>query len=186
MNLPSNPADQPRSILVVDDDEVFRNRLVESLRNRGCLANPARSFSEAIAKLETQSHEAAVIDLRLLESTGVESSGLELIEAIRKLAPDMKLVMLTGYGSIATAVDAVRLGACNYLTKPANADEILAAFSGGTNTDKISTPSLAKAEWEHIQRVLSDCGGNVTHAAKFLGIPRRTLQRKLAQLPPRK
>lgn len=175
-----------QSIIIVDDDEVFRNRLLDALSRRGCNARAVSSFSEAVVEIQRDPPDAAVFDLRLVESDGTESSGLELIQSVRKFAPEMKIVMLTGYGSIATAVDAVRLGACNYLTKPANADEILAAFSGVTSSDRITTPSLARAEWEHIQRVLADCGGNITHAAKFLNIPRRTLQRKLAQFPPRK
>jgi two-component system response regulator RegA len=101
------------------------------------------------------------------------------------------VVVLTGYGSIATAVDAIKLGAVHYLTKPADADEVVAAFTraapeaaAAAPVDEIAAPSLARAEWEHINRVLSDCGGNVSEAARRLGMHRRSLQRKLAKFPP--
>ena len=100
--------------------------------------------------------------------------------------PQVRIVMLTGYGSIATAVDAVRAGAVNYLAKPADADQILAALNG-TGSDgpgELPVPSLARVEWEHIQRILTDCDGNISEAARRLGIHRRSLQRKLGKLPP--
>ena len=112
-------------------------------------------------------------------------SGLELVKALLEMDPHTKIVVLTGYGSIATAIGAVRLGATHYLSKPADADDIVAAFARGdapplapTDVD-YQAPSLARAEWEHINRVLSDCGGNISEAARRLGIHRRSLQRKL-------
>jgi two-component system response regulator RegA len=123
----------------------------------------------------------AVLDLRM-----PGGSGLELLRELKRQDPATRVLMLTGYGSIATAVEAVREGAIGYLPKPADADEILAALAGA-NTAKergIDTPSLARAEWEHIQRVLSDCGGNISEAARRLGIHRRSLQRKLHKYPP--
>jgi two-component system sensor histidine kinase RegB len=114
-------------------------------------------------------------------------SGLDVVRAIRALRPDAVIVVLTGYGSIATAVDAVRLGATHYLTKPADASDLLAAFARGTQgaaaPADFEVPSLARAEWEHIHRVLSDCNGNISQAARALRIQRRSLQRKLAKYP---
>ena len=123
----------------------------------------------------------AVLDLRM-----PGGGGLELLKELRRQDPSTRVLMLTGYGSISTAVEAVREGAVGYLPKPADADEILAALNG-TNTAKqsgVETPSLARAEWEHIQRVLTDCGGNISEAARRLGIHRRSLQRKLHKYPP--
>jgi two-component system response regulator RegA len=119
-------------------------------------------------------------------------SGLELLQALLAIDPATKIVVLTGYGSIATAIDAVRLGATHYLPKPADADDIVAAFARGESPPleppepDYQAPSLARAEWEHINRVLSDCGGNISEAARRLGIHRRSLQRKLQKYPPTK
>ena len=127
----------------------------------------------------------AVVDLKM-----PGGSGLDVLESLLEIDPSTRVVILTGYGSIATAVDAVRLGAVNYLPKPADADDILAAFDRGEKppqhrTDlEFDAPSLARAEWEHINRVLADCGGNISEAARRLGIHRRTLQRKLEKYPP--
>ncbi len=117
-------------------------------------------------------------------------SGLELVRDLRNTDPFTRILVLTGYGSIATAVEAIRLGAQDYLPKPADADDILAALSRGFDDHKamphdFQAPSLARAEWEHIHRVLSDCTGNVSEAARRLGIHRRSLQRKLQRYPPR-
>ncbi len=129
--------------------------------------------------------ERAIIDLRM-----PGKSGLELLRDLKALEPATEIVMLTGYGAIATAVDAIRLGAKHYLPKPATADEILAAFEQGDGDPLAGTehpldaPSLARTEWEHINRVLADCGGNISEAARRLGIHRRSLQRKLQKYPP--
>jgi two-component system response regulator RegA len=118
------------------------------------------------------------------------ASGLELLRALKRVDPNTEVVLLTGYGSIPSAVEAVRAGATNYLTKPAEPDEIEAAFRGearaASDEPVHDTPSLDRASWEHIQRVLSDCGGNISEAARRLGLHRRTLQRKLQKIPSRR
>lgn len=166
------------SILVVDDDEVFRKRLVKAFEDRGLQAFSASNIEQA--KHFSKSADLAVIDLRL-----ADESGLDALKSLKEISPKTQIVMLTGYGSIANALEATKLGAINYLSKPANADEILAAFNETKPSNISAPPSLARAEWEHIQRVLADCGGNISHAAKQLGLPRRSLQRKLSKLPPK-
>jgi two-component system response regulator RegA len=127
--------------------------------------------------------DGILLDMRL----GNED-GLSLIPELKRRFPVSRLIVLTGYGSIPGAMEAVRLGADDYLLKPVGVDRIVAAFSGREKIAPLSftgeLPSLARVEWEHIQRVLSDCGGNVSHAAEALGIDRRTLQRKLSKIPP--
>jgi two-component system response regulator RegA len=172
------------SILVVDDDDRFRERLVRAFADRGHDAQGARDAAEARSFAEADSPEWAVVDLRM-----PGSSGLEVLRELLAIDPATRIVVLTGYGSIATAVEAVRLGAVDYLTKPADADQILAALSGVRPRDGErvgDVPSLARVEWEHIQRVLADCQGNVTQAAKALGLHRRSLQRKLGKYPVRR
>jgi len=176
-------ADERRTILVVDDDEVFRNRLVRAFAERGLEARGAANAGEALAAATAESPELAVVDLRM-----PDRSGLEVVRALKDMDPATSVVVLTGYGSIATALEAVRLGAAHYLTKPADADEILRAFHRretprGEAVSPEHVPSLARAEWEHIQRVLVDCKGNVSQAARVLGVHRRSLQRKLAKWP---
>jgi two-component system response regulator RegA len=169
------------SILIVDDDEVLRERLATAIRARGYEVRTAGSADEAMREVAKDSPEMAVLDLKM-----PGGSGLDLLKELRRVDPHTRVLMLTGYGSIATAVEAVREGAVGYLPKPADADEILAALAG-THTQKVpglETPSLARAEWEHIQRVLTDCGGNISEAARRLGIHRRSLQRKLHKYPP--
>lgn len=169
-----------RSILVVDDDEAFRSRLVRAFRDRGLEARGACDVEEAIGLARQESPELAVVDLRM-----PGRSGLDLVRELLAIDPATAVIVLTGYGSIATAVEAIRLGACNYLPKPADADEILAAFERrpGEAAPAPQVPSLARAEWEHINRVLADCGGNISQAARLLGLHRRSLQRKLAKYP---
>jgi two-component system response regulator RegA len=182
-------ADKP-SILIVDDDDVYRNRLARAFVDRGYDVRTAGDYDSAIAVIDGDSPEFAVLDLKM-----PGKSGLELVKALRDLDPATKTVMLTGYGSIATAIDAVRLGATYYLSKPADADDIVAAFARGEAppleppepaSEEYKAPSLARAEWEHINRVLSDSGGNISEAARRLGIHRRSLQRKLQKYPPNK
>lgn len=174
------------SILIVDDDELFRTRLAAAFERRGYEARAADGYEEAVHLARLDSPELAVVDLRM-----DGPSGLELLRDLREIDPATKIVMLTGYGSIATAVEAMRLGAVNYVPKPADADEILVAFERGEGppleaTDReFDAPSLARAEWEHINRVLADCGGNISETARRLGIHRRSLQRKLQKYPPR-
>lgn len=176
------------SILIVDDDEIFRCRLVRAFSERGYESIGAANYDEAIEQARKDSPEMAVLDLRM-----PGQSGLELLKALLEIDPATKIVMLTGYGSIATAIDAVRLGATHYLPKPADVDDILAAFNRAENPpleppepEYVKAPSLARTEWEHINRVLSDCGGNISESARRLGIHRRSLQRKLQKYPPNK
>ena len=168
------------SILLVDDDEVLRERLAQALRSRGYEVKTAGNAAEALREVASESPEMAVLDLKM---PGM--SGLELLRELRHQDPATRVLMLTGYGSIATAVQAVREGAVGYLPKPADADEILAALNGQQTAKQtgVETPSLARAEWEHIQRVLADCDGNVSEAARALSMHRRSLQRKLSKYP---
>jgi two-component system response regulator RegA len=172
----------PRSLLVVDDDEAFRTRLIRALADRGFETSGARDYDQAMALARSESPELALVDLRL-----PGKSGLELVRDLKALDLTTTIVVLTGYGSIATAVESVRLGAASYLTKPVDADAVVAAFDDqppdGTRPVPAPQP-LARVEWEHIQRVLADCDGNVSQAARLLGIHRRSLQRKLAKNPP--
>lgn len=177
-----------QSILIVDDDEVFRRRLARAFEDRGYDTRVASDFESAVASATEDSPELAVTDLKM-----PGRSGLELVQALHEIDPATKVVVLTGYGSIATAIDAVRLGATYYLPKPADADDIVAAFARAEappleppEPEYQEAPSLARAEWEHINRVLSDCGGNISEAARRLGIHRRSLQRKLQKYPPLK
>jgi two-component system response regulator RegA len=175
-------------LLLVDDDEVFRERLGRALRARGYEVATAGDHEAALALGRKQRFDFAVVDLRM-----PSGSGLALIEPLRALAPGARIVVLTGYGSIASAVEALRLGAHDYLAKPVDADDIIGALGGegarpaaaGTPGAPAATPTLARAEWEHIQRVLTDCGNNISEAARRLGITRRTLQLKLKKYPPR-
>lgn len=171
------------SLLIVDDDEVFRSRLVLALRGRGYEVREASDAETAIEQARAETPERALVDLRI-----PGASGLDLVKSLKALDPATQIVVLTGYGSIATAIEAVRLGARDYLTKPVDVDRIVAALEGASDDrspgeDPEQTPSLARVEWEHIQRVLSDCEGNVSEAARRLGVHRRSLQRKLARFP---
>ncbi len=179
---------EPISILLVDDDETFRARLARALRERGYDVHQAASPQGAVELAMAESPELALVDLRM-----PGGSGLDLVRDLVRIDPSTNVVVLTGYGSIATALEAVRLGATHYLSKPADVDEILAAFarrhqSAGDAPLPLpdAVPSLARMEWEHIQRVLTDCGGNVSQAARLLGVHRRSLQRKLGKYPVRR
>lgn len=172
------------SLLLVDDDEALRERLARALERRGCRVRTAASADEALALARAQPPSYAVIDLRM-----PGRSGLEVLRELRQLDASCEALILTGYGSIPTAVEATRLGAVGYLQKPVDADDVVAALgrlegSSGAEEALRETPSLARAEWEHIHRVLADCGGNVSEAARRLGIHRRSLQRKLQKYPP--
>lgn len=173
------------SILVVDDDDVFASRLCRAFEDRGFEVARAHDYDSALALARADSPEHAVVDLRM-----PGPSGLELVMALKRLDPATKVVVLTGFGSIATALEAMRLGATHYLTKPADADQILEAFERDPHAAdappsalSADVPSLARVEWEHIHRVLADCQGNISEAARKLGIHRRSLQRKLAKYP---
>jgi two-component system, response regulator RegA len=178
MNFPS------KRILVVEDDEVFLERLASSLRRRGHEVMTASGLDAVMELLLRFSPECAVIDLRL-----DGESGLVVARSLRDRLPQIRILILTGYGSIATAVDAMRLGAVDYLSKPADTNQIEAALlnasvPNATTEQESQVPSLDRVEWEHMQRVLRDCGGNVSATARKLGIERRTLQRKLQKYPP--
>ena len=174
-----------RTLLVVDDDDVFRPRLARAFAARGYDVREARDGDEALRLVEDETPEFAIVDLRM-----PGPGGLEVVARLHALDATTRVVVLTGYGSIATAVEAVKLGATHYLTKPADADEIELAFARGANDGDATlavreedAPSLARVEWEHIQRVLTDAGGNISVAAKRLGLHRRSLQRKLSKYP---
>lgn len=176
-----------QKILLVDDEQSFRERLVKAFNRRGFTALGAANFDEAMALIRTEQPDMAVIDLRM-----PGKSGLELIAAARTTAPEMRMLVLTGYGSIATATEAVKMGAIAYLPKPADVDDIINAFKRDESLalplpvdHDFQAPSLARAEWEHINRVLNDCDGNISRAAQRLGLHRRSLQRKLHKYPPR-
>ncbi len=175
---------QGDDLLLVDDDPVFRDVLGRALQRRGLKVATAASVADGLALCSQQSWQWAVIDLKL-----PDGSGLQLVEALAPAAVTRVLV-LTGYASIATAVEAVKLGAVNYLPKPATAAEILAALDqdGGNSDVPISTapPSVDRLEWEHIQRVLQQHDGNISATARALNMHRRTLQRKLAKRPVRR
>lgn len=175
---------EERTALIADDDENFRVRLGRALEARGWEILLAESSSEALSLALDHAPDLAVVDLRL-----GSDNGLQLIRQLRPLDATMFILVLTGWGSIATAVEAVQNGANHYLSKPADADQIVAIFNSlpatSPDIDSSSVPSLARVEWEHIQRVLTDCEGNISLAAKQLGLHRRTLQRKLSKYPPR-
>ena len=176
-----------RVVLLVDDDEVFRGRLGRAMAGRGWDVIAAEDGETATRLAQANSPDLAVVDLRL---PGI--GGLDIVRELRQLDETTCIIMLTGYGSIATALTATKLGADHYLSKPADADQILGAYqriTGSAETPEteppaIDVPSLARVEWEHIQRVLGDCDGNITQAAKLLGLHRRSLQRKLSKYPP--
>jgi len=171
-------------VLLVDDEEIFRERLARALRARDLEVVTAASVEEGLARARSAPPDVALVDLRM-----PGPSGLELVQRLSAEMPQVRTFVLTGFGSIGTAVEAARLGIAGYLQKPIDAQAILDAISSGAGPGtpaEPETPSLARVEWEHIQRVLADCNGNVSAAAQRLGIDRRTLQRKLHKLPPQK
>jgi ActR/RegA family two-component response regulator/signal transduction histidine kinase len=170
------------SILIVDDDGPLRSRLARAFADRGFDVVEAADHAEALAVAGSRKLARAVVDLRM-----PGPSGLAVVQDLLGVQSDLQIVVVTGYGSIATAVEAMRLGAHDYLTKPANADQILAAFDADPEAPpsepEYDVPSLAKVEREHIERVLQECNGNISKAARKLGMHRRTLQYKLAKFP---
>ncbi len=178
------PGSTGKQILIMDDDDMLRTRLVRAFQVRGYAAVQAASYDEAVDVVGQHRVDYAVIDLSLPGRTG-----LEFLKVLEKLSPETRSGVVTGYGSIISAVEAIKHGAHHYLTKPADADQILAAL---LNDDPTSTAdcttfkpqTLAETEWEHIHRVLSETGDNISEAARRLGIPRRTLQRKLKKRAP--
>src|SRR5229473_1722102 len=159
-------------ILIVDDDEPFRVAMRNAFLRRA---------DEAQGLLQKEAPDYAVVDLRM-----PGPSGLEVVRALRALPSPPEVVVLTGYGTIGTAVEAIRLGAINYLNKPADADEVEAALLGKRPPPPVhEVPSLDRQEWEYLNRILADCNGNISEAARRLKMHRRTLQRKLQKHPPK-
>jgi two-component system response regulator RegA len=183
----TEPADsQLPTMLIVDDDERLRERLAKALEKRGYEVRTASNYDEALLIAKDVAPEYAVVDLRM-----PGPSGLELLRALKEIDPETRVVVLTGYGSIATTIDAMRLGAVYYLQKPADADDVLGAFAkadappSAEFEGSVDPPSLERVKWEHVARVLSDSGGNVSEAARKLKLHRRSLQRMLQKFPPR-
>ncbi|WP_428151088.1 ActR/PrrA/RegA family redox response regulator transcription factor [Brevundimonas sp.] len=173
---------QDRSLLLLDDDQALRTRLGRALESRGFQVTTAGSVAEATEALRTHQPAFAVLDMRL-----DDGNGLKVVEAIRERRDDARIVMLTGYGAIATAVAAVKAGAVDYLSKPADADDVVKALlaTGDAPEPPENPMSADRVRWEHIQRVYELCDHNVSETARRLGMHRRTLQRILAKRAPR-
>jgi two-component system, response regulator RegA len=174
-------SEEAASLLLVDDDITFCKVLKAALERRGFCVSVAHSVEQAVPLAEANPPEFAVVDLKMSGATG-----LILVKRLHQLDPNTRIVVLTGYASIATAVEAIKLGATQYLAKPANADEIVAAFSHAPDSNvplKAQPAQIENLEWEHIQRVLHEHDGNISATARALNMHRRTLQRKLAKPP---
>ncbi|MDI1431689.1 response regulator transcription factor [Polyangium sorediatum] len=169
------------TLLVVDDDDAFRAALGEALERRGFSVSLAEGPPAALSLAERQVFEYALVDVRM-----PGGSGIDLVRSLRSLDEGTRIVVLTGYGTIANAVEAMRAGAFDYLTKPVNAAACERALAGRTSTESApdDVPSLDRVEWEYLHRVLGDCGGNISEAARRLRMHRRSLQRKIAKMPP--
>lgn len=168
------------SFLLIDDDDTFRGRLARALRDRSFEVRDTGSPLEGIEIASKDNPTHIVLDLRM-----PQKGGLEVLRELRTVCSEALVLILTGYGSIATAIEAMKEGATNYLTKPVDLDGILGAFGGEVKASKKIVPSLDQVEWEHLERVMSECNGNISKAAKLLGLHRRSLQRKLKN-PPKK
>jgi two-component system, response regulator RegA len=177
----TQPAD--KTLLLVDDDKPFLTRLGRAMETRGFAVRMADTVAEGIAEVRKEAPGYAVVDLRL-----TDGNGLDVIEALHATRPDARVVVLTGYGNIATAVTAVKLGAIDYLAKPADADAVYGALTGDTDA-RTALPdnpmSADRVRWEHIQRVFELCSRNVSETARRLNMHRRTLQRILAKRAPK-
>lgn len=177
----SMPGD--RSLLIVEDDRSFLQRLGKALEQRGFSVTTAESVADGLQQVERAAPAFAVVDMRL-----ADGNGLDVISALKRRRPEARGIILTGYGNIATAVNAVKLGAVDYLAKPADADDVVAALLARDNA-KIEPPenpmSADRVRWEHIQRIYELCGRNVSETARRLNMHRRTLQRILAKRAPR-
>ena len=172
-----------RLLLILDDDKPFRERLGKAMERRGFDVTTAETTAEAIVAIKETAPTFAVFDLRL-----EDGSGLDVVPLLREMRPDSRIVILTGYGNIATAVAAVKAGAVDYLAKPADADQVEAALLA--QGKKLPPPpqnpmSVDRVRWEHIQRVYEQCNRNVSETARRLNMHRRTLQRILAKRAPR-
>ncbi|SFS06129.1 two-component system, response regulator RegA [Dyella sp. OK004] len=182
-------SDQPaQPLLIVDDDATFARVLARALSSRGFEVITASNADEARALTRRHHPRYCVLDLKL-----GEENGLRLIPELQSLVPEMRVLLLTGYASIATAVEAIKRGAHDYLAKPVDADAVVRALLDGdsaTGDDEVldapeAPLALRRLEWEHIQRVLTECDGNISETARRLGMHRRTLQRKLSKHPVR-
>jgi two-component system, response regulator RegA len=168
-----------RSLLIVEDDKSFLQRLARAMEGRGFTVMTAESVADGLTQLETTSPAFAVVDMRL-----EDGNGLDVICALKRRRPDARAIILTGYGNIATAVNAVKLGAVDYLSKPVDADDVVAALLAleGRRAEPPENPMSAdRVRWEHIQRIYELCGRNVSQTARRLNMHRRTLQRILAK-----
>ena len=172
-----------RSLLIVEDDKSFLQRLARAMEGRGFAVTTAESVAEGLTHLETTSPAFAVVDMRL-----EDGNGLDVISALKRRRPDARAIILTGYGNIATAVNAVKLGAVDYLSKPVDADDVVAALLAldGRKAEPPENPMSAdRVRWEHIQRIFELCERNVSETARRLKMHRRTLQRILSKHAPR-
>jgi two-component system response regulator RegA len=172
-----------RSLLIVEDDKPFLQRLARAMESRGFAVTTAESVADGLTQLETSSPAFAVVDMRL-----EDGNGLDVISALKRRRPDARAIILTGYGNIATAVTAVKLGAVDYLSKPVDADDLVAALLAldGSKAQPPENPMSAdRVRWEHIQRIYELCGRNVSETARRLNMHRRTLQRILAKRAPK-
>ena len=175
--------DEDHSLLIVDDDGPFRNRLARAMEKRGFEVRTAETVAEGLAAARAAPPAYAVVDLRL-----TDGNGLDIVSALHEKRPNARVIMLTGYGNIATAVASVKLGAVDYLSKPADADDVeraLLAHPGKKPEPPENPMSADRVRWEHIQRVYELCGQNVSETARRLNMHRRTLQRILAKRAPR-
>src|ERR1700735_1121156 len=172
-----------RSLLIVEDDKSFLQRLARAMETRGFAVTTAESVADGLCQVEKAPPAFAVVDMRL-----GDGNGLDVISAMKKRRPEARAIILTGYGNIATAVNAVKLGAVDYLAKPVDADDVVAALLAIDNK-KIEPPenpmSADRVRWEHIQRIYELCGRNVSETARRLNMHRRTLQRILAKRAPK-
>jgi len=180
---PMETVPEERTLLIVDDDRSFLQRLAKALEQRGFTVATAESVADGLLQVERAAPAFAIVDMRL-----GDGNGLDVISALKRRRPEARGIILTGYGNIATAVNAVKLGAVDYLAKPADADDVVAALLAQGNT-KIEPPenpmSADRVRWEHIQRIYELCGRNVSETARRLNMHRRTLQRILAKRAPR-
>ena len=178
----SEPLFSPQTLLLVDDDTTFSSVLGRALERRGYEVISATTIAEALSLSQQFQPQQAVVDLKL-----EQESGLQLIPKLKACLPKVNILILTGYSSISTAVEAIKLGATNYLCKPAGTDEILTALNEELPNPKTpvaeAPPSINRLEWEHIQKVLAENDGNISATARSLGMHRRTLQRKLQKRP---
>jgi len=172
-----------RSLLIVEDDRSFLQRLAKAMEQRGFAVTTAESVADGLLQVEQAAPAFAVVDMRL-----ADGNGLDVISALKRRRPDARGIILTGYGNIATAVNAVKLGAVDYLAKPVDADDVVAALlaQDSTTIEPPENPMSAdRVRWEHIQRIYELCGRNVSETARRLNMHRRTLQRILAKRAPR-